>query len=271
MMVHLFNQIDWHRPWLSVLQPAATPILHAPDWRVALNAAATSQGLCNHRGLPIHFVLQSELPSGTAYEEFISVTGRVPTRNNLHDFFNALVWLTFPQVKAQLNALQAAEIAKSNSSSDKGNAMPTSRGKLRDGATIFDENAALVITSDAELIDALRNHQWHEVFGVRRAIFETGCDVILFGHALMEKLVMPYKAITAHTWLILSDPVFFAMSPDEKRIWIDTTVAVQLADGFDTRSFTPLPILGVPGWWRLQDSAFYDDPNVFRPKRRAVV
>jgi hypothetical protein len=48
---------------------------------------------------------------GTAYEEFIGATGCVPTRDNLHDFFNGLVWQSFPLVKRQLSALQAAQIA----------------------------------------------------------------------------------------------------------------------------------------------------------------
>jgi hypothetical protein len=34
-----------------------------------------------------------------------------------------------------------------------------------------------------------------------------------------------------------------------------------------TAGFTPLPVLGVPGWWQGQDEAFYLDQTVFRPKR----
>jgi hypothetical protein len=53
----------------------------------------------------------------TAYEEFIGATGCVPTRENLHDFFNGLVWQTFPLIKRELNALQAAQIAPPASAS----------------------------------------------------------------------------------------------------------------------------------------------------------
>jgi capsid protein len=61
---------------------------------------------------PVHFVAQSDLPnSGTAYEQFIFEAGQVPTRENLHDFFNALCWMRFPRTKKRLNQLQAAEIA----------------------------------------------------------------------------------------------------------------------------------------------------------------
>jgi hypothetical protein len=49
---------------------------------------------------------------GQAYEAHIFQTRSVPTRDNLHDFFNGLVWLAFPQAKRRLNALQAAEIER---------------------------------------------------------------------------------------------------------------------------------------------------------------
>jgi hypothetical protein len=258
----LFDAIDWQRPWLAPLLPAAAPILRAADWRNALNAAADAASLQNHRGLPIRFVPQSELPPGAAYEAYISASGNVPTRDNLHDFFNALVWLTFPHIKMQLNALQAAEIARS--------AAVASRGKLRDAATIFDENAALIVVRDVELIDTLRDHHWRDVFMHRRAAFGKDWQVCLFGHALMEKLVSPYKAITAHAWPIVADSAFFTLPTEEQRAWIDATAARQLADGLATSDFTPLPVLGVPGWWAGQDEAFYEDTAVFRPRRRKL-
>jgi hypothetical protein len=41
------------------------------------------------------------------------------------------------------------------------------------------------------------------------------------------------------------------------------------AEGLSNAGFTPLPVLGVPGWWPGQDEAFYLDQTVFRPKRAA--
>ena len=35
------------------------------------------------------------------------------------------------------------------------------------------------------------------------------------------------------------------------------------------KPFSPLPLLGVPGWWPdNEDPSFYDDASVFRAKRR---
>lgn len=262
-----FDGIDWRRPWLAPLLPVAMPLVQAPDWRQGLNAAARGLNLLNHQGMPIQFVAQSELPSGVAYEAFISATGKVPTRDNTHDFFNALVWLTFPQIKAQLNALQAAAIAQAADAASHTCAIPQHRGKLRDAATIFDENAALLVTRDLSLVDALREHQWNDVFVNRRVAFERDCEVWLFGHALMEKLVSPYKAISAHTWVVAAGDDFFSLSLRDKSIWIDAAVTQQVKAGLATTGFTPLPVLGVPGWWHSQDAGFYADSNVFRPKR----
>lgn len=257
-----FDAIDWHQPWLAPLRDTAASVIGGSDWRAAINAHAARIGLKNHRGLPIHFVPQAELPRGMAYEAFISATGGVPTRENLHDFFNALVWLTFPKIKVQLNALQAAEIAKSGT-------IPAARGKVRDAATIFDENAAVLVARDMSMIEALRAHAWREVFIGRRDEFGRSCEVWLFGHALMEKLVSPYKAITAHVWPVVASKEYFYLPSPGKAAWIDAMVAGQIADGLPTSTFMPLPVLGVPGWWEGQDDAFYADAIVFRPPRQS--
>jgi hypothetical protein len=41
------------------------------------------------------------------------------------------------------------------------------------------------------------------------------------------------------------------------------------ADRLAGKPFTPLPVLGVPGWWpENQNFSFYDDSLVFRPAGR---
>jgi hypothetical protein len=162
--------------------------------------------------------------------------------------------------------LQSAQIALSG--------VGKSRGPARDGATIFDENSALLVVRDSDqgraLVEALRAHRWHEALYQRRAQFGVDAQTWLFGHALMEKLVAPRKAITAHTWVLMAGADYFALDSDAQRAWIDQHVADALAaDGLSTASFTPLQVLGVPGWWDGQDAAFYADASVFRPMRTA--
>jgi hypothetical protein len=261
----MFGSVDWTRPWYASIKPIAKQAMGNENWLSTLNHQATTRALNNHRGMPLSFVAQTALPAGMAYETFISQTGQIPTRQNLHDYFNALVWLSFPAIKQQLNALQAAQIATSG--------VGQSRGGTRDAATIFDENCALLVASDTaqghELVEGLRGHQWQQVFIEQRELFEKHVEVWLFGHALMEKLVTPYKSITAHAWHVMMPESFFAMPHQLRREQLDKHVADDLEQrGLSTARFTPLPVLGIPGWWQPQDADFYADTSVFRAKTR---
>ena len=263
-MPGLFATIDWTRPWLAPLLGGAEPLLAAGHyWRDELNRLAAAAELRNHRHLPLRFVAQTDLPANLAYESFISQSGCVPTRDNLHDFFNALIWLSYPRMKRELNALQALEIERATAQGD----AQSVRGHLRDGATLFDENAALIISTNASLIDDLREHRWHEALLTQKASFVQSVEVALFGHALMEKLVAPYKAITAHAWVLVAPASYFEMSLAQQRTWLDQAAAQCITAGLSTNDFTPLPVLGVPGWWPAQDAAFYADVTVFRARR----
>lgn len=265
MSALFFDDIDWPQSWYAAVLPAAQKVLANPaDWRTQLNQLSAQSGLLNHRDLSLQFILQEELPEGVAYEAHISASGQVPTRENLHDFFNALVWLSFPRIKRQLNALQAAQIAAMG--------IGKSRGPARDAATIFDENAALLVVEDNEsgaaLIAALRAHAWQDAFVEQAHKFGQIAEVWCFGHALMEKLVKPYKAITAHTWVLMVDKTYFERDALARCAYVDQLVAAQLASHpLTTADYTPLPVLGLPGWWPQQDQAFYADQQVFRAKR----
>ena len=257
--------VDWTRAWYASIRTIAEQISDQQDYLAALNQHAAARALNNHREVPLRFVTQAALPTGVAYEAFISQTGQIPTRQNLHDYFNALVWLGFPAIKRQLNALQAAQIEASG--------VGQSRGGTRDAATIFDENCALLVASDTTqartLVESLRAHQWQQVFIEQRELFDQHIEVWLFGHALMEKLVTPYKGITAHAWPVTVPERFFAMPHQQRRELLDVQVADDLQQhGLSTTRFTPLPVLGIPGWWQPQDAIFYADTTVFRAKSR---
>ena len=260
--------VNWQAPWLADVREIGQHIARAACWRDELNRCAQSFKLCNQQGLPIVFVSQVDLPENTSYEAHIFDTGRVPTRDNLHDFFNALIWLTFPQTKVQLNALQAAQIAQLG--------IGKSRGPARDAATLFDENAALLAVNKTEqgrdVVSQLRHHQWHDALFLGRDIFAQNVRVFSFGHALLEKCVRPYKAITAHTFVCWVEADFFGLTANEQRTQIDKQCAQQLRAQKDKQPLTPadfshLPILGVPNWWQGQNADFYADSSVFRPAK----
>jgi len=240
--------IAWSAPWLAdwraLGEPIAQQVVAGRPQPEALNAAGLS---------PVRFVPQAELPAGMAYEAFIGETRQVPTREGLHDFFNALCWMHFPLAKQRLNRLQAAEIAQAG--------VGQVRGPVRDAATVFDENALLIQTPDS-VWQALREHRWHEALVTQRTLWRSPVTRLwVFGHAALEKLVRPYKSITVHLWRV---PV--SVRQDELDAWLaDDLTPVKLA----SKPFSPLPVLGVPGWCRDNtDPRFYADPVVFRPRRQ---
>ena len=175
----------------------------------------------------------------------------MPTRDGLHDFFNGLAWHQFPLTKKRLNQLQAAQIAVTG--------IQPVRGPARDGLTVFDENAALLQAPDA-LWDALVAKDWQRLF-VDLCPLWRQAHLVLFGHALLEKLVSPRKAITAH--------VYRAQAAINSIASLDDWLAADLtADKLAGKPFAHLPVLGVPGWWAAnEDPAFYADASVFRPPK----
>jgi hypothetical protein len=217
--------VEWFEPWREI----GEPVLNAWQSR-PLHEALT--------GGVVKFVPQSELPEGEAYERFIFRTRLCPTRGNAHDFFNALAWLKFPQIKSALNGLQAAEI-------DEAGAGQT-RGPVRDAITVFDENGAY-LDAPAPLWDALLARDWRRLFIGLRPLWNEA-RVTIFGHAMLEKLLRPRKDVTAHVWC-------------GERAFTRERLAA--------KPFTPLPLMGIPLWHPGNgDVCFYDDPLVFRPHRR---
>ena len=128
------------------------------------------------------------------------------------------------------------------------------RGAVRDALTLFDENAALWAAPPV-LSDALCRRDWRGLFTIHRDAWGAAAPPLLFGHALLEKLVHPRKAITAHVWVLAQGT---ALEPG--------ALATLTADALADKPFLPLPVLGVPGWWAANEApGFYDDAAVFRP------
>ena len=258
-------------PWLAPFAPLVAGLAEpaaAGHWAVCLqglNALAGARRLTNSQGCPLRFI--EATPLDLPYERHIFETGQVPTRTGegaWHDFFNALVWLRFPLIKARLNALQAQALARDG--------VAGRRGGLRDAATLFDENAALVVLDPGPRLAAWQRHDWPGLFGSGPP-GSAPWRPVLFGHALLDKLRAPYKSICAHAWVIGDAPLVAALPvagepADDLLDRLDAAVAAALAESTLHRdAFLPLPVLGVPGWWPASaEPGFYDDPAVFRPR-----
>ncbi|MBH1964498.1 MAG: DUF3025 domain-containing protein [Comamonadaceae bacterium] len=244
-MVTQALQINWNAPWWEPVRSLGQPAL--ASW---MAGAGVAHALNAFGPAPVSFLPHAALAEGQAYERFIFERRAVPTRDNLHDFLNGLMWLRYPLSKRRMNALQAQEIAV--------NGVQATRGPVRDAVTVFDENGALLAAPEP-LMSALRERRWDELFGPMRPLWEQA-RLWLLGHAALEKLVSPYKSITAHVLAVPEE----LRTPEEADEWLADWLS---AERLVPKPFVPLPLLGIPGWWAENEEAgFYDDKAVFRPK-----
>jgi hypothetical protein len=243
--------IDWSAPWFAPWRDHGESVGEAIGRGVPLHDALDA------RGAPVRFVPAAQLPEGEPYERFVFERRACPTRENLHDLLNAICWIGAPRTKARLNELQAGEIARAG--------IAAVRGPVRDAITIFDENGA-VLHAPPPLWDALLARDWRRAFVDLRPCW-TQARLAIVGHALLEKLVHPRKDLTAHV-LALPAPAGPLQEVDR---WLAAQLTAPLLAG---KPFTPLPVLGIPGWCAGNENfSFYDDSLVFRrsaAKKRAT-
>ena len=212
------------------------------------------------QGLRIHPVAQAEKASSfeEQYEPRVYLKGELQTRlENWHDFFNALVWLRFPQTKAILNELHYFSSLQRD---DK-----TNRSKLENAITLFDECGAIVISGDESLLQMIRDHQWQALFVEQRNRFDKDIKCYVFGHAMYEKALNPYLGMTTNTLLIHSPDLLTADMVD-----IDRYVANYWKQSLiqSAKELKPFPVLGIPGWFADNEQpSFYENTDYFRPRR----
>jgi hypothetical protein len=233
----------------------------------ALNAIAADREIATGGGAALRFVAAGPHADATdrSYEERVFETGAVPTReSSWHDIFNALVWLAFPRTKATLNRRHCEELR-----ARRGHPL---RGTARDVLTLFDEGGVLVACADPSLASLLRDFRWKELFWQRRSDVRHRMRFHVFGHAILETALAPFRGLTAKALILDADDDALEYPADALNTMLDARAAAYFAapDALaSTRSLAPLPILGIPGWTpESDDPAYYDDVGQFRPGRR---
>jgi hypothetical protein len=228
--------------------PALTPYAawlasELPAPLAQLDDAATAHGR--------HFRVDERPRTARDYETQIAHTGIIPCRaDNLHDRWNALVWLAWPALKTALNRQHLAAMRQETGP----------RGPWRDALTLLDESGILVFTREPALIEHLRNHAWSELFVTHREDVQRKMRFWVIGHGLLERLHQPYPGLTGKCLCLtgLPDSV-----QDADRLAADRILASPLTG----RELSPLPLFGVPGWHADNaDPGFYLDRTVFRPR-----
>ena len=242
------------RCWLNQLPPR-------PD-AAAVAVLAERHPIFAGNSQQIRFV--PPRPDGRGYECRIWESGEVETRpDNWHDWFNALVWLTFPKTKIAVSARHVRAMTPQGAA----------RGSERDALTHFDECGIVVLSSRPALLDLLRGFQWKTLFVERRAEVEQHMRFVVFGHATYEALLKPFRGLTAKAVLQEVDAAWMQLPVAEQLVAVDALLAADLSSGRYThpRDFQPLPLLGIPGVVpESANPAYYDDTWQFRPGRRAT-
>lgn len=197
------------------------------------------------------------------YEQRIFKHGIVSTRlKNWHDIFNAFIWALFPQTKMTLNTLHAEELLIQKGQQ---------RTPARDAITHLDESGIIIASSNLQLLEQLKNHHWHDVFVSSRHEWHHSIDAFIFGHGMYEKAFNPFIGFTGKAYCIQVDQTLFDLDKSAQYSLLDRLLATHIKQTRslrDSSQLSPLPMLGVPGWWKANtDENFYNNLDYFRPKR----
>jgi hypothetical protein len=216
--------------------------------------------------LPVRFeVAHGRKQTALDYERSIQDTGRVPLRpHDWHDAFNALCWIAWPNLKAEMNAVHTLHAARSGAQ----------RGRVRDILTLLDESGVIVLSRDPELSALLLAKKWKALFFERRDDVIRHVRFLVCGHGLYDKLREPYRSIAGRALIVPSQPVFLedSISVESQRHYADGRAASIVSGHLDVPAQTvAFPLCAIPGWWPGNDRAdFYDDASIFRPAGGSV-
>ena len=263
----------WNTDWLNrsgMFAPLRTVGVRLPGigWPKpeTLNALADDAGrVVNAQGQRVRFVTQAAKSKAfeAGFEQRAFLKGEVQVRSlDWHDLFNALVWMSFPTAKAVINARHYEALSAAQS----GNRVP-----VRDALTLFDEDGLVVISSDAALIELVREFRWKELFWTRREEVRERMRFMLVGHALYHKALDPFIGLTGKAVLLNVSGEFMQLPLNAQVAQADRLLAAHVWDRTRMshgRELSPLPVLGVPGWWEENErESFYDNTGYFRPGR----
>jgi hypothetical protein len=245
----------WFAPYTGLLEAAT----RAGLTRLDVEALCT---LSREVRAGVDFMHCAEGLSGDRYEAIIREQALVPTRRGWHDSFNALAWLRFTELKWAINKVHSRDLA--------GSAERAQRSRARDAATLLDENGVLLVTDCPAMVEALTSFSWKRLFVEKRSHWNTRCRALVVGHGLLEKLMQPHAALTAHALPVLVSARHMRAGTDVLcQLAQEHAIPVIEAPGFAPGVLSPLPVMGIPGWNPANEvTSFYDDTGVFRPRRK---
>lgn len=265
---------EWTKKWITqsaMFAPLASiasrlPATVWPDVG-ALNALCDELDgrVVNSKGERIRFVAQTGKSQSfeEGFEPRAYLSAEVLVRpQNWHDLFNALVWMAFPRTKAAINARHFALLQERKN---------RQRSPAGDALTLFDEDGMVVLSRSEQLLELVRDFRWKELFWAQRDAVRAEMRFLLFGHAMYEKALNPFVGMTAKSILFVVPDAILKLQGPALNNAVDLRLADYVADVRHLtrgKSLSPLPVLGVPGWWQNNDAeSFYEDVSYFRPGR----
>lgn len=250
------TSIFHNSPIIQQLQSLTSNFSQFKDWPTIIEYAE----LFKINNLDIEPVSQSTIINSfeDQYEPRVYLKKELQTRTyNWHDYFNALIWLKFPNTKKILNKLHYNQATQRPEGSN--------RSILENRITQFDECGAIVITNNSKMLDLIKNHQWQELFIDNHKEFENNLRCVIFGHAMFEKAINPYIGMTCHCILLEDQDLLNDINNDNyENIDAKLTNIWENQISSNPQKFNALPLLGIPGYWPVQNSAFYSNTDYFR-------
>jgi len=136
------------------------------------------------------------------------------------------------------------------------------------------KDISVYASSNPVLLNALKNHQWQEVFVQARDQWGLNIDAFIFGHGMYEKAFNPFIGFTGKAYCIDIDESFYQQDKMTQYQILDQLLCDDIKKKntlSDSSHLSPLPILGIPGWSIENESPdFYSNTNYFRAKRQAA-
>lgn len=200
------------------------------------------------------FVASREVLGALEYERCVHA-GQIPTRDLGHDWYNGLVWMRFVQAKRWINTSHIEDAGRQSVPSSNG------RSRLRDALTLFDENGALLITTEVSIRDALLIQDWQTLFVQGRVHWKGRARLLIFGHGLLDSLHTPHRGLCAKAIPVLVP----TLDLPEKTLPVLLETVIRAVQ--DPANFSPVPVMGIPGWFEESNQpGYYDDRSVYRAK-----
>jgi len=217
--------------------------------------------------------------------------GEIQTRNaNWHDLFQILSWRLFPQSKAVLveRHYHCARQRWQNKNDDK--ALQGRRSNEENLLSLLDEGGLVLLSDEIRFPQLIRQFRWQQLFIQCRPQLKSHLRMMVFGHALFDKLRHPYVGLTANAVLLPLSSSAMKLSTQALLPQVDHKLSTLLKKTTSThavansplatnsgytsalnnpRDLQPFPLLGMPGLWPGNETAeFYLNQRYFRPGRR---